>query len=75
MAALPRYHHQYLPDEIAHEPDAFTAAEAAALEALGHSLRQSGRKYGNLNVVTWDAQSGEVEAAPDPRGEGAGRVY
>jgi gamma-glutamyltranspeptidase/glutathione hydrolase len=75
MAALPRYHHQYLPDEIVHEPDAFTPAEAAFLEGLGHALRESGRRYGNLNVVTWDARTGEVEAAPDPRGEGAGRVY
>jgi len=75
MAALPRYHHQYLPDEIVHEPDAFTAAEAAALKSRGHALQESSRRYGNLNVVTWDAQTGEVEAAPDPRGEGAGRVY
>jgi gamma-glutamyltranspeptidase / glutathione hydrolase len=36
MVALPRYHHQYLPDRVMHEPDAFTPAECAALEARGH---------------------------------------
>ncbi|NND61035.1 MAG: gamma-glutamyltransferase [Gammaproteobacteria bacterium] len=75
MVALPRYHHQYMPDSITYERAALSEAEQKTLQAFGHKLRPSGRNYGNLQVITWDPQSGEVEAASDPRGEGAGRVY
>jgi gamma-glutamyltranspeptidase/glutathione hydrolase len=75
IAALPRYHHQYEPDVIAYEDNAFGADQIKALEALGHSLQLSGRRYGNMEVITWDYASGKVEAASDPRGDGEGRVY
>jgi len=75
MVSLKRYHHQYLPDEVAFEEGAFTEEEKNALEALGHTLTTSRRVYGNMNVVTWDFETGKVEAASDPRGHGEGRVY
>jgi len=75
MVALPRFHHQYLPDVVNYEVAAIKPAEAVELEALGHTLKPTRRGYGNMNVVTWDAQAGTVEAATDPRGEGEGRVY
>jgi gamma-glutamyltranspeptidase/glutathione hydrolase len=75
MASLPRYHHQYLPDEILHEPEAFTAEEAGLLRSFGHALRESKRLYGNMTVVTWDYEGNRLEAAADPRGEGGGQVY
>ena len=75
MVALPRYHHQYLPDRVIHEAEAFTPAEAAALEARGHVLQESRRLYGNMNVVTWDYDAGRVEAATDPRGAIKGWAY
>ena len=65
-----RYHHQFRPDLIEHEPDSFSAAEIAALEALGHSLKPTGRRYGNQQVLFWDKRHGRVEAASDPRGLG-----
>lgn len=34
----PRFHHQWLPDTLAAEPEALTAHTTAALEALGHHL-------------------------------------
>ncbi len=68
--AAPRYHHQYLPDEILYERGAFSDEEAAALEQMGHVLRESAEPYGNLQVVTWDRASGEVRAVSDPRGAG-----
>lgn len=74
MAALPRFHHQYLPDEIQHEPGAFSPEQAAALAARGHRLRDVGRRYGDMQVVVWDRRTGRVEAASDPRGIGAARV-
>jgi gamma-glutamyltranspeptidase/glutathione hydrolase len=75
MAALRRYHHQFQPDVVGHEPDAFTAAEAGALRARGHVLQASPRPYGNLQVVTWDRATGTVAAASDPRGGGDTVVY
>jgi gamma-glutamyltranspeptidase/glutathione hydrolase len=75
MVDLKRYHHQFAPDQVAHEEGAFTPEEAQSLISRGHDLNQARRAYGNMNVVTWDFKSGEVEAATDPRGDGEGRVY
>ena len=75
MVSMKRFHHQYLPDAVNYEPGAFTDAELAELESMGHKLAPSKRPFGNMNVVTWDTATGEVESATDPRGEGEGRVY
>ncbi len=74
IVSAPRFHHQYSPDVITYERDAFSDAEKAALAARGHQLRE-GDRWGNLQVVTWDYASGKVEAAADPRGDGEGLVY
>lgn len=66
-----RYHHQYLPDLLEHEPDTFTPAEIAALQALGHRLKATGRPYGNQQVLLWEKATGQVQAASDPRGIGS----
>jgi gamma-glutamyltranspeptidase/glutathione hydrolase len=75
MVSLKRFHHQYLPDVVNYEPGAFTDAEIAQLEALGHKLVVSSRPFGNMNVVLWDRENNQIDAATDPRGEGEGRVY
>lgn len=75
IVAAPRYHHQFSPDVIEYEPGTLTADERAQLEARGHSLKEGSRKWGNTQVVTWDYQTGKVEAASDPRGVGEGLVY
>lgn len=75
IVGAPRFHHQYLPDVVEFESDAFDAATRAGLEARGHTLKESNRRWGNMQVVTWDYASGRVEAAADPRGAGAGHVY
>ena len=75
MAALPRYHHQYLPDHVLYEPEAFTEEDIAALEARGHLLQVSSRLYGNMAIVAWDYEANEVEAATDPRAEMPAWIY
>ena len=75
IVKYPRFHHQYLPDEVDYEPGALTDAEIKELEGMGHTLKVSGRQWGNMQVVTWDFATGKVEAASDPRGEGVGLVY
>ena len=75
IVKYPHYHHQYLPDEVDYEPGAFSDAEITQLQAKGHTLKMPGWQWGNMQVITWDFASGKVEAASDPRGEGAGLVY
>jgi gamma-glutamyltranspeptidase / glutathione hydrolase len=74
IVSAPRFHHQYYPDIIQYEPGALTPEQVKALTDRGHKLRE-GRQWGNLQVVLWDYATGEVEAASDPRGVGAGLVY
>jgi gamma-glutamyltranspeptidase/glutathione hydrolase len=71
----PRYHHQYLPDEVEYESGALAESEISQLKEKGQTLKEGRGRWGNMQVVTWDFASGKVEAASDPRGEGAGLVY
>lgn len=73
--AVPRYHHQYLPDQVEYEPDAFTSAQLSALQARGYSLKPTSRRYGNQQVLRWDKQTGNLEAASDPRGVGQAQLW
>ncbi len=75
IVADPRYHHQYLPDVVTYEKEAFNAGDLQALSAMGHTLKEGTRRWGNMQVITWDFATGRVEAASDPRGEGKGLVY
>ncbi|MDH1262945.1 gamma-glutamyltransferase [Pseudomonas sp. GD03944] len=72
--AVARYHHQFLPDVIEHEPGTFSPAQAAALQARGHQLKLVDRQYGNQQVLYWQKQKQQVEAASDPRGIGTSAV-
>ncbi len=75
FVANPRYHHQYLPDVISAEKGAFTPEEIAELEAMGHKVSESERRWGFMNAVTWNRKTGEMHAASDPRGvSGSGEV-
>jgi len=79
VAALPRYHHQWLPDVIDAEPNAISAEAAAKLRAMGHTLelppaeaeggRGSSHVWGNLQTVEWDRRSDALRGGSDPRNE------
>ncbi len=74
IVALPRYHHQYLPDRIQVEPDGFSDAWIAALRAKGHEVEIYRRRWGNMQAVFLDRKTGKSAAANDPRGK-AGVVF
>jgi gamma-glutamyltranspeptidase/glutathione hydrolase len=74
IVALPRFHHQYLPDELQFEPEALTQEEILQLEAMGHRVTPVTRPYGNLQLVLWDRKKNQVTAASDPRGLGSAQV-
>lgn len=74
LVGWPRFHHQYLPDEVQYEPGALTAREQRVLMRLGHRLKALAEPYGNMQAIVWDRVLNRVEAASDPRGEGMARV-
>ena len=69
--ALPRFHHQYLPDVVEYEPVAFDQDEIRKLVAQGYTLKLREAGYGNMQAVVWYKKANRVEAASDPRGEGS----
>jgi gamma-glutamyltranspeptidase / glutathione hydrolase len=71
--ALPRFHHQYLPDVISAEPGAFTPDEMKALETRGFTVSAGENTWGNMNVVLWDIAKDRVDAAADGRWKGVGK--
>ena len=74
IVAAPRFHQQYLPDVVRYEAGAFTDDEARTLTAQGDTLQPVSYRWGNFQLVTWNRATGAVEAASDPRGEGAAIV-
>jgi gamma-glutamyltranspeptidase/glutathione hydrolase len=72
--SVPRFHHQYLPDVVQHEPGAFSVGLAESLEALGHTLKPLDADYGNMHAIYFDRKTGQASAASDPRGIGLSEV-
>ncbi len=67
VAALPRIHHQWMPDTIAAEPGALDEATVRGLEAMGHAVSAGERQWGNLQTVSWDKRSNTLSGGTDPR--------
>lgn len=63
-----RFHHQFLPDVISIEKDAFTLEERKALQAMGHTLSEGERPWGFMNAVDWNRKTGELRGGSDSRG-------
>src|SRR3546814_1227794 len=71
VAALPRYHHQWMPDVIEAETGAFTPEVVEGLRAMGHTVevpgeeegnsRRSSHVWGNLQTVAWDLSTNRSE--------------
>ena len=73
--ALPRFHHQYLPDTIYLEPGALTASTVLALQGMGHNITQAKDTWGNMQVVDWNLHTGALRGGSDPRSDqGSARV-
>ncbi len=67
----PRFHHQWLPDEIHYEPFAFTNDTLAILKSKGHTLVKGGGQ-GSCHVIVIGA-NGERYVGCDPRLSTAGQ--
>lgn len=76
VAALPRYHHQWLPDVVEVERGALPDDVITKLRAMGHDVlvpgqdnqgRRSSDSWGNMNTVMWDRRSNTLSGGTDPR--------
>ena len=71
--AAPRFHHQWLPDEIRFEPYGLNPDVQRGLAARGHRLRERGGSQGDAHGILVDRNTGLLTGAADPRGGGAAR--
>lgn len=63
----PRFHHQWLPDVISHEPRAFSPDTAALLRSRGHRLEELTEEKTSVQAIRVDRASGLLEAGCDRR--------
>jgi len=70
-AALPRFHHQWMPDHIEYEATALSESHQQQLSEKGHTLTKTNRNYGNMQIIRWNQKTNIMEVASDPRGDGA----
>jgi gamma-glutamyltranspeptidase/glutathione hydrolase len=71
--AAPRYHHQWMPDELRYEPGTFDEETAEALRAAGYVLSETKGTVGQLQVIGRDGAA--LFGVPDPREGGLAIGY
>ena len=64
----PRYHHQWMPDELELE-DRISSDTIRLLRAKGHTIKQR-HFWGDAECIMIDPKTGERLGAPDARGNG-----
>jgi len=65
--ALPRFHHQWLPDTVRMEAGAFSPADSLALVRMGHAFKLK-HAIGRADAVLVRGD-GKLEGGADPRGD------
>ncbi len=69
----PRFHHQWLPDELRYERRGLSPDTVALLEARGHVLAAR-TSQGAAHAIVLDAEADVLEGAADPRRADAAAV-
>src|SRR5580700_3392776 len=69
----PRFHHQWLPDELVMEKE-FSPAMESGLNVMGHNTKRKGH-IGLVNAIGIDADTGDRLGAADPRDDGSAIGY
>lgn len=73
--SVPRFHHQWLPDEIQWEPMGLNADTRRLLEGMGHEFREKPETLGHAEGVLIDLGDGTRMGGSDPRRGGESRGY
>jgi gamma-glutamyltranspeptidase/glutathione hydrolase len=68
-AAAPRFHHQWDPNRLRVEPETSDAV-VAALEARGHEVERTTRRWSAAEVIVVDPATGLHLGGSDPRTDG-----
>lgn len=65
--AAPRFHHQWLPDQIDYEPNAISENVRESLKQKGYTLKER-KPYGRVEGILVNSD-GTYQAGADPRGD------
>ncbi len=71
----PKFHHQWLPDQLVYEPYGISADTIEKLKAMGHQPVAAHNGYGDLHGIQIEAKTGVRLGAADPRNEGVAFGY
>jgi gamma-glutamyltranspeptidase/glutathione hydrolase len=71
--AAPRFHHQWLPDQIQFEPSLMDSLKISRLEQMGHQTRNRG-SIGRVDAILV-LPDGRLEGGADPRGDDTARGF
>ena len=72
--AAPRFHHQWIPDQITVEP-AIPADVVEALRDRGHTVKVSPRNWSAAEAILVDPETGWHTGGNDPRRDGLAIGY
>ena len=72
--AAPRFHHQWLPDVVVLEPDAFDENVINSLKDKGHNIEAKySRIIGKVDAILME--NGNISIGADPRGDDAAATF
>lgn len=68
--AVPRVHHQWMPDQIVYEPFGLSQDTIEALRARGHAFTERPRYMGDVQAIMIESETGVRVGVSDPRMDG-----
>ncbi len=68
--AMPRVHHQWMPDQIVYEPFGLSQDTIEALRARGHAFTERPRYMGDVQAIMIESETGVRVGVSDPRMDG-----
>jgi len=71
----PRFHHQWIPDELIYEKDCFNSDVVLNLQERGYHTKEVISKIGALEIIYFDSDSGWIYGVPDFREGGVAVGY